>query len=153
MNTMFVLAGTDDIWEVVDRAISLHEMNSEQFDAGLGITTDDQAEILGMVSHVMSNPNEGGVLLHRDDKGEIAGMAVLRIHNSRGLITHLWVRQDFRNKGIGHALVLDSVNYLKSMGVYAVNAGVAERHNVMHNLLTKAGFRRITATYQFDWEK
>ncbi len=153
MNTVFELATIEDAWTVTDIAIGLHDMNAREFDKGLTLTPEGQATIMELVAHVIAHPDDGGVLIYRDKKKDIAAISMLRIAGGRGIASHMWVRRDFRGKGVGEALAKDSLAYLRSKGAKMINAEIAEGNTVMHNLLEKLGGRRLVATYHFDEEK
>ena len=81
----------------------------------------------------------------KNDKGNRVGGAMGYVTRNLFFITHLFVEQKYRNKGIGKALLLTIEKAAKEQGCTVLRLNTL--NNGAHSLYTKAGFD-ITTTIE-----
>ncbi|CAN5454019.1 hypothetical protein BH10BAC5_BH10BAC5_09780 [soil metagenome] len=90
---------------------------------GLGITTGDSKE--NIQNYLKRNKGMSHVCLNTE-KNIIAGTILCGHDGRRGIIYHLAVREEYRNKGIGITLLNLAIGKLKAEGILRVFALVKE---------------------------
>ena len=113
---------------------------NEEFDVNFDIETmleDDMAEL-----DIFFPPD--GRLLLATEESRTAGIACLkRLRKDIGEIKRMYVRPEFRGKGIGRALLEALVAEAKEIGYPTVRLDSARFMKAAHTLYRSAGFREI----------
>jgi len=86
----------------------------------------------------------GGRLLLATEEGAVAGIGCLkRLQTDIGEIKRMYVRPDFRRKGVGRALLERLVEEAKAIGYQTLRLDSARFMKTAHALYRSAGFREI----------
>ncbi|MDO8915850.1 MAG: GNAT family N-acetyltransferase [Coriobacteriia bacterium] len=76
-----------------------------------------------------------------EDSGRVVGYTLSTVHGVEGTVGRLAVTPEWRGRGIGTALLADSVAYLARKGALAVTLCTQEENDGSRRLYRKAGFR------------
>ena len=107
-----------------------------------------EAELMGVLQIVIADPVLGFLLVAREE-GRIVGVAyaaTLLSAEHRGFVAsleELYVAPDFREHGIGTALLKAVLERAQSEGMKAVELEVDEGHRRVMSLYQRFGFRRL----------
>ncbi len=109
------------------------------------------------VNSVIKN-NNGAVKLVGTEDGTLAGYVFyqwgegpLKLKRKKGVIYDLYVRPQFRNSGMGSALLKNALDDLKRRGVEIVQLTVMSRNNRALNLYKKYGFTEILKIMRLEF--
>ena len=101
---------------------------------------------ISFLGSVIKNGN-GTVKLAETEDGTLAGYVFyqwgegpLKLKRKKGVIYDLYVRPQFRNRGMGSALLKNALDDLKRRGVEIVQLTVMSKNNRALNLYKKYGF-------------
>ncbi len=101
---------------------------------------------ISFLGSVIKNGN-GTVKLVETEDGTLAGYVFyqrgegsLKLKRKKGVIYDLYVRPQFRNRGMGSALLKNALDDLKRRGVEIVQLTVMSKNNRALNLYKKYGF-------------
>ncbi len=101
---------------------------------------------ISFLGSVIKNGN-GTVKLAETESGTLAGYVFyqwgegpLKLKRKKGVIYDLYVRPQFRNRGMGSALLKNALDDLKRRGVEIVQLTVMSKNNKALNLYKKYGF-------------
>jgi ribosomal protein S18 acetylase RimI-like enzyme len=109
-------------------AITLHH---EPLEPVFRMRRDADGELRELLGALQRDPD--AAILVYDDAGDLPGMCIVRIDRSppimyeveRAEITDLGVREDARRRGIGRALALEALDWVRESGVERVEVQVA----------------------------
>ena len=80
-----------------------------------------------------------------EEKGKIIGFANADIDKDKeGRLTFLYVKRNYRKKGIGEELTKKRISWLKSRRIKRIESGVYLKNKPSINNLKKAGFKPIS---------
>ena len=139
-----VAAGQDDLNAAEQLLREYLQWATARANTEFGIEFDVDA----MLEDDLSNPHKffppaGRILVAVQDR-EPAGVACLKaIDEQTGEIKRMFVRPEHRNKGIGRALVEESVGAARAIGYERVRLDSAGFMANAHRLYRSAGFRDI----------
>ena len=99
-----------------------------------------------------------GVLQHPEDQhyivaeidGKLVGFILVEVSGmyvGRGSVDDLYIQSEYRNKGIGKALLQAAFEWLKDNGVKRVGLGVHKSNEVAIKLYKSMGFEEEPETY------
>ena len=135
-----------------DRLRDLFEAGGKAFRDHWGTVEDDEESFARFALDVRMDPSLFVVAFAGD---EIAG-AVLnviddeensRFDRRRGLLDSVFVRRPYRQRGLGRAIVLQSLAVLRDRGMTSASLGVdSENPNAALHLYESCGFRRIRSS-------
>ena len=89
----------------------------------------------------LENPNSKYFVYKQNN--EIVGFAGISIILDTADITNIVVKKDFRNKGIGNALLNYLIEFCKSKNLSKINLEVSSNNNIAINLYKKFGFKQV----------
>jgi ribosomal protein S18 acetylase RimI-like enzyme len=93
---------------------------------GLGIRSVDDS-LKGVARFLKRNP---GLSVVADEGGDIVGSILCGDDGRRGCLYHVCVREDFRRKGIGKAMVVHCMEALKADGINKVSLIAFTRNDI-----------------------
>ncbi|MHA1291030.1 MAG: GNAT family N-acetyltransferase [Promethearchaeota archaeon] len=97
-----------------------------------------------------------GILIAIDeDIGEVVGMIVaeLRIDpfgSSEGYIKQVFLKEEYRGKGIGQELVKKAIDHLKKIKVEKIKVNIKDKAKEALNLYCKMNFKKIYEVLELD---
>ena len=89
----------------------------------------------------LENPNSKYFICKLNN--EIVGFAGVVIVLDEADITNIVVKKDFRNKGIGNALLNYLIEFCKSKNLSKINLEVSSNNDIAINLYKKFGFKQV----------
>ena len=89
----------------------------------------------------IENPNSKYFVCKQNN--EIVGFAGISIILDTADITNIVVKKDFRNKGIGNALLNYLIEFCKSKNLSKINLEVNSNNDIAINLYKKFGFKQV----------
>ena len=111
------------------------------------VPSEENADRWMLFVKSVSKNNNGAVKLAETEDGTLAGYVFyqwsegpLKLKRKRGVIYDLYVRPQFRNRGMGSALLKNALDELKRRGVEIVQLTVVSKNNRALNLYKKHGF-------------
>jgi ribosomal protein S18 acetylase RimI-like enzyme len=110
-----------------------------------GIVLSDTDEREPMQRFLSRNP---GLSLVAHFRGELAGAVLCSQDGRRGYMHHLATRKEFRRKGIGSALVQESLSRLSRTGIRKCNIFILPENRDGIAFWQHNGFRLLP---QYDW--
>ncbi|MEX2017242.1 MAG: GNAT family N-acetyltransferase [Candidatus Pacearchaeota archaeon] len=89
-----------------------------------------------------------------EEKGKIIGFANADIDKSKeGRLTLLYIRRDYRKRGIGMRLTKERINWLKSKKIKRIESGVYLNNKPSINNLKKSGFKPVALKLELKLKK
>lgn len=102
---------------------------------GIGLSEADSEENI----RLYLNRNKGLSFVCEND-GEIVGTALCGHDGRRGFIYHLAVSKEFRNKGIGNALLKECLSKLKDEGITKCHIFVLNNNEAGRDFWSRSGW-------------
>lgn len=98
------------------------------------------------------------IALDEDNNDKVAGMIVaeLRIDpfgTSEGYIKQVFLRDEYRGKGIGQLLLKKAIEHLKKIKVEKIKVNVKEKAREAYSLYGKMNFKKVYEVLELDLRK
>lgn len=138
---------------------SLREL-TKQLVEGLGQKFDPKRFDWGISRRIYDKLQRHGILIavDEDKDDEVVGMIVaeLRIDpfgTSEGYIKQVFLKEDYRGKGIGELLVKKAMEHLQKIKVEKVKVNIKEKAKEAANLYSKMHFKKVYEVLELDLSK
>lgn len=89
--------------------------------------------------------NEGAIFKLVKDNDSIIGFTEYKKENTKVFLSKLYVRKDYRGKGIGKLMLNDCICYTKSVGLSKIYLTVNKGNTSSYNIYIHEGFKVIDA--------
>ncbi|MGB5910295.1 MAG: GNAT family N-acetyltransferase [Promethearchaeia archaeon] len=142
-----------------DQIDSLREL-TKQLVEGLGQEFDPKRFDWGISRRIYDKLQRHGILIATDEDkdDEVIGMIIaeLRIDpfgTSEGYIKQVFLKEDYRRKGIGELLIKKAIEHLQKIKVEKVKVNIKEKAKVAANLYSKMHFKKVYEVLELDLSK
>jgi GNAT superfamily N-acetyltransferase len=120
------------------------QWGNSMLDREFGISFDIKSMLEGDMRELVKFSPPQGRLLLAYEQGQPAGIACLRkIREGMGEVKRMYVRPDFRGRGIGKALLESLIEAAREIGYATVRLDSARFMAAAHAMYRSAGFREI----------
>lgn len=133
---------------------------TRQLVEGLGQEFDHKRFDWGISRRIYDKLQRHGILIaiDEDKDDEVIGMIVaeLRIDpfgTSEGYIKQVFLKEDYRGKGIGELLIKKAIEHLQKIKVEKVKVNIKEKAKVAANLYSKMHFKKVYEVLELDLSK
>ena len=135
---------------------SLREL-TKQLVEGLGQEFDHKRFDWGISRRIYDKLQRHGILIavDEDKDDEVVGMIVaeLRIDpfgTSEGYIKQVFLKQDYRGKGIGELLIKKAIEHLQKIKVEKIKVNIKEQAREAAKLYAKMHFKKVYEVLELD---
>jgi len=142
-----------------DQIESLEEM-TKQLVEGLGQKFDPKRFDWGIRRRIYDKLQRHGILIATDEEkdNEVVGMIIaeLRIDPfgaSEGYIKQVFLKEDYRGKGIGELLVRKAIEHLQKIKVEKIKVNIKEKAREAATLYSKMNFKKVYEVLELDLSK
>ncbi|MFW9951129.1 MAG: GNAT family N-acetyltransferase [Candidatus Thorarchaeota archaeon] len=138
-----------------DQIDALREL-TRQLVVGLGQTFDPKRFDWGISRRLYDELQRHGILIAIDeDNDNVVGMIIaeLRIDPfgaSEGYIKQLFLKEEYRDKGIGELLLRKAIDHLQKIKVDKIKVNIKEKAKEAFNLYEKLKFRKVYEVLELD---
>ena len=134
----------------IEYKTEIHKLVAEFY----GINSKDALakKLNSCITELLNYPKYGSVFLIKHS-GAIAGYLILSFGYSLeyggrdAFIDEFYIKEDFRNKGIGSYTLDYIIKYAKATGLKALHLEVKEKHNNASRLYGRAGFSKRNSEF------
>lgn len=142
-----------------DQIESLEEM-TKQLVEGLGQKFDPKRFDWGIRRRIYDKLQRHGILIATDEEkdNEVVGMIIaeLRIDPfgaSEGYIKQVFLKEEYRGKGIGELLVKKAIEHLQKIKVEKIKVNIKEKAKEAAILYSKMNFKKVYEVLELDLSK
>lgn len=142
-----------------DQIESLEEM-TKQLVEGLGQKFDPKRFDWGIRRRIYDKLQRHGILIATDEEkdNEVVGMIIaeLRIDPfgaSEGYIKQVFLKEEYRGKGIGELLVKKAIEHLQKIKVEKIKVNIKEKAKEAATLYSKMNFKKVYEVLELDLSK
>lgn len=123
--------------------VEYHEWNSTTIEEKFGETYDSQKVLAKDREKVTEMNEEFRPFLVESDEEPAGGMVLCQLNENISGIKRLYVRPDFRQKGIGHSLLEKAIEVSEKRGNQALRLNTGPHSRAARALYEKIGFKHI----------
>ncbi|MFX0031262.1 MAG: GNAT family N-acetyltransferase [Candidatus Hodarchaeota archaeon] len=130
---------------------------TKQLVEGLGQEFDPKRFDWGISRRIYDKLQRHGILIavDEDKDDEVVGMVIaeLRIDpfgTSEGYIKQVFLKQEYRGKGIGELLVKKAIEHLRKIKVEKIKVNIKEQAKQAANLYAKMHFKKVYEVLELD---
>lgn len=127
---------------------------------GLGQTFEPKRFDWGIRRRLYDPLQRHGILIavDEDNENEVVGMIIaeLRIDpfgSSEGYIKQVFLKEQYRRKGIGELLLKKAIEHLKKIKVEKIKVNIKEKAQQAANLYSKMNFKKVYEVLELDISK
>jgi GNAT superfamily N-acetyltransferase len=141
-----------------DQIEALREL-TRQLVEGLGQQFDPKRFDWGISRRLYDELQRHGILIAIDEENDdVVGMIIaeLRIDPfgaSEGYIKQLFLKEEYREKGIGELLIKRAIDHLQKIKVEKIKVNIKEKAKEAANLYSKMHFKRVYEVLELDLSK
>jgi GNAT superfamily N-acetyltransferase len=141
-----------------DQIDALREL-TRQLVEGLGQQFDPKRFDWGISRRLYDELQRHGILIAIDEENDdVVGMIIaeLRIDPfgaSEGYIKQLFLKEEYREKGIGELLIKRAIDHLQKIKVEKIKVNIKEKAKEAANLYSKMHFKRVYEVLELDLSK
>ncbi|MFW9936052.1 MAG: GNAT family N-acetyltransferase [Candidatus Thorarchaeota archaeon] len=142
-----------------DQIEQLRDLTQELVE-GLGQDFDAKRFDWGIRRRLYDPLQRHGILIaiDEDKDSEVIGMIIaeLRIDpfgTSEGYIKQVFLKDDYRGKGIGELLIKKAIEHLKKIKVERIKVNIKEKAKEAANLYAKMHFKKVYEVLELDLSK
>jgi len=130
---------------------------TKQLVEGLGQEFDPKRFDWGISRRIYDKLQRHGILIavDEDKDDDVVGMVIaeLRIDpfgTSEGYIKQIFLKQEYRGKGIGELLVKKAIEHLRKIKVEKIKVNIKEQAKQAANLYAKMHFKKVYEVLELD---
>jgi GNAT superfamily N-acetyltransferase len=141
-----------------DQIDALREL-TRQLVEGLGQQFDPKRFDWGISRRLYDELQRHGILIAIDEENDdVVGMIIaeLRIDPfgaSEGYIKQLFLKEEYREKGIGELLIKRAIDHLQKIKVEKIKVNIKEKAKEAANLYSKMHFKKVYEVLELDFSK
>jgi len=134
----------------IEYKTEVHKLIAEFY--GIDLKDPLAKKLYGCITELLNYPKYGSVFLIKHS-GAIAGYLILSFgytleYGGRdAFIDEFYIKEDFRNKGIGRFTLDYIIKYAKTTGLKALHLEVKEKHSNASRLYRRAGFSKRSSEF------
>ena len=132
---------------------------TRQLVEGLGQQFDPKRFDWGISRRLYDELQRHGILIAIDEESDdVVGMIIaeLRIDPfgaSEGYIKQLFLKEEYREKGIGELLIKRAIDHLQKIKVEKIKVNIKEKAKEAANLYSKMHFKKVYEVLELDLSK
>ncbi|MFW9785212.1 MAG: GNAT family N-acetyltransferase [Candidatus Heimdallarchaeota archaeon] len=133
---------------------------TKQLVEGLGQDFDPKRFDWGISRRIYDKLQRHGILIavDEDKDDEVVGMVIaeLRIDpfgTSEGYIKQVFLKEEYRGKGIGELLIKKAIEHLRKIKVEKIKVNIKEQAKLAANLYAKMHFKKVYEVLELDLSK
>ena len=132
---------------------------TRQLVEGLGQQFDPKRFDWGISRRLYDELQRHGILIAIDEENDdVVGMIIaeLRIDPfgaSEGYIKQLFLKEEYREKGIGELLIKRAIDHLQKIKVEKIKVNIKEKAKEAANLYSKMHFKKVYEVLELDLSK